>query len=149
MNKLYRALALSIAIGLTGGCATSKQITAGRISGATKIQTVAVVAKGGLSGDMDTNVQNDLARRAVEIKAPLPAGTRQAPGIDAIVQYEDSWRWDVVMYLNSLTINMYEGQTGDLLVSGRWDNSALHGFQDPRDVIRELMDDMFAKLKGK
>jgi hypothetical protein len=46
----------------------------------------------------------------------------------------------------SLTVNLFDGPSGNLLITGRWDNSAFHGFQDPRDIIKELLDDMFAKL---
>ena len=51
------------------------------------------------------------------------------------------------MYLKSITINVSDAASGNLLAMGRWDNSAFHGFQDAKQVTGDLMAEMFAKLK--
>lgn len=48
----------------------------------------------------------------------------------------------------NLEIDFFDARTGNLLVTGRWQNSAFHGFQNAATVTREVMAEMFAKLKG-
>ena len=84
----------------------------------------------------------------VSIKAPLPAGTRTTTDVDAIISYGDSWRWDLVMYLRLLSLQMYDAKTGDLLVAGEWKDSALHGFRDAKTVMQGLVSEMLSKLRS-
>ena len=37
----------------------------------------------------------------------------------------------------------------DLLATARWDNSAFHGFQDYKTVVKGLVDEMMAKIKAR
>lgn len=76
------------------------------------------------------------------------AGTRGNPPADANVSYVDVWRWDVTMYLKSLRIRMFDGRTGDLLASGEWSDSDLHGFRDAKGVVGDLVAEMMAKLRA-
>lgn len=128
------------------GCATSRNVTVGQLAPQKKIVTAAFIPQDGNSPEMDSHIQQQLTVHGVTTKLPLPAGTRQSNDVDVILSYSDNWRWDIVMYLNSLTINLFDGASGNLLATGRWDNSAFHGFQNPREVVKELLDDMFAKL---
>lgn len=45
-------------------------------------------------------------------------------------------------------MNIFDAKSGNLLVTGRWDNSAFHGFKNSKEVIKELLDEMLAKVKG-
>ena len=56
-------------------------------------------------------------------------------------------RW--TMYLQSISINLYDGKTGQLLVSGRWRDSFIHAFHRGESVTKELIAEMFGKLKPK
>ena len=51
------------------------------------------------------------------------------------------------MYLRSLSVRMYDAETGDLLVLGEWKNSAFHGFQDSKIVMQGLVSEMLTKLR--
>ncbi|WP_279432869.1 hypothetical protein [Luteimonas arsenica] len=44
--------------------------------------------------------------------------------MDGIVSYVDVWRWDIVMYLHSVAIKIFDARSGDLLVTGDWKNQA-------------------------
>jgi hypothetical protein len=96
---------------------------------------------------MDTNIRSALMAQGVTPQAALPAGTRKNADVDALVSYTAVWRWDLVMYLRTLTINISDAATGNLLAMARWDNSAFHGFQDAKQVTSDLVADMFGKLK--
>ncbi|GAB3545254.1 hypothetical protein GCM10027343_21410 [Noviherbaspirillum agri] len=141
------ALALVAVMVFLTGCATSRTVTVGQLAPQKKITTAALVPQEGNSAEMDAHVRQQIMAYGITPKASLPSGTRQSNDVDVIVGYSDVWRWDVVMYLKTLTINLFDGPSGNLLVTGRWDNSAFHGFQNPQDVTKELLDDMFAKLQ--
>ena len=129
------------------GCATSQQVLVGQMRPQQqKLTTAALVPQDGNSPEMDSQIQQQLVGYGITMKSELPAGTRQSKDVDMLVTYTDHWYWDVVMYLKSITVNFYDASTGNLLVSGRWDNSAFHSFPKSQDVIRQLLDEMHLKL---
>ncbi len=147
---MTRLLLLSAVLfsALITGCATSQNVALAQTAPAKPITTAALVPQDGNSAVMDTNLQAALMAQGVTPKTALPASTRKSAEVDAIVTYTDVWRWDLIMYLKSITINVSDAASGNLLAMGRWDNSAFHGFQDAKQVTSELMSEMFAKLKG-
>jgi hypothetical protein len=148
MNRSFLSFAVLLCALMTG-CATSQNVTLAQITASKPIVTAALVPQEGNSIDMDTNVRAALMAQGVTSQAALPTGTRKSAEVDAIVSYSDVWRWDLVMYLRTLTINVFDASSGNLLAMGRWDNSAFHGFQDAKQVTRDLMSEMFAKLQAK
>ena len=66
-----------------------------------------------------------------------------------IVSYTDQWRWDLVMYLRWVSIDMYDADSGNLLATARWENSVFHGFQDYKTVVKGLVDEMMAKIRAR
>ncbi len=133
---------------LMTGCATSQNVTLAQGSPSKPITTAALVPQDGNSPVMDTNLQSALVAQGVTPKIALPASTRKSAEVDAIVTYTDVWRWDLIMYLKSITINVSDAASGNLLAMGRWDNSVFHGFQDAEQVTSDLVAEMFAKLKS-
>lgn len=51
------------------------------------------------------------------------------------------------MSLKSITNNVSEAASGNLLAMGRWDNWAFDRVRDAKQVTSDLMAEMFAKLK--
>lgn len=140
-------LLLAVAF-LSGGCATFQRVDVLLEQTELSLRTAAFVPQEGNSPSMDDAIQFALLSHGIAIKAPLPAGTRKADDVDIIVTYVDVWRWDISMYLKSLDIRFYDARTGTLMVSGHWENSALHGFQGYREVTKGLVDEMFMKIKN-
>lgn len=136
----------ALLVTILSGCATSQNVTLGQIGDHKKLSTAALVQNKGNSNDMDSEIKEQLLSYGISSKLALPAGTRQSKDVDVIVEYSDVWRWDIVTYLKSLTINLFDGQTGNLIVTGRWENSALHSFQSSKGVIKSLLDDMMSKV---
>ncbi len=132
---------------LATGCATSQNVTLGQLTPARTITKAALVPQDGNSAAMDDHVRTALMMQGVEARDTVYPGTRQNDRVDAIVGYTDVWRWDLTMYLRSLTIQVFDARTGNLLAMGRWDNSAFHGFQDAGHVTRNLMNEVFAKIR--
>ena len=140
-------LALFAAFALVG-CATTQEVTLAKSAPTKPIVTIAQVPKADNSEDMDAHLAAALLKEGMTLEARLPAGTRKSARVDAIVSYSDVWRWDVAMYLKSLSIQIHDAQSGLLLASGEWKESALHGFRDAGEVVRNLVHEVFAKLNA-
>lgn len=147
MNKAT-TFCIALASLLLFGCATTKDVMLAKASPAHQVRTVAQTPQDDNSSDMNTNLLSALSKEGLTVKAPLPAGTRKSAEVDAIVSYSDVWRWDLVMYLKSVSIRLFDAQSGDLLVSGNWSDSTLHGFRDSKEVVQNLVSEMFDKLRN-
>lgn len=130
------------------GCSTTQEITLAKAEPTKKISKVIQVLEADNSAQMNVNLEAALQKQGFAIKAPLPAGMRKSVDADALISYVDVWRWDVVMYLRSLSVKLYDAQSGDLLVSGEWKDSPMHGFRDAKVVMDGLVTEVFTKLKA-
>lgn len=148
MKNTIRAVLLAVVISAMLGCATTQNVTLANLTPTKNIQSVALVAQDDNSADMDGHITKQLQVQGLNVKAPLPAGTRKSDDVDMIVAYADVWRWDVVMYLKTVNINFYDAKSGNMLVTGRWDNSAFHGFKNAGEVVKEVIAEMMAKIKS-
>jgi hypothetical protein len=135
-------VSLLLCLGL-GACSTSTRVMVGGGSQPASVHSAALVSKGGNSVDMDQVLRHDLLARGLAVKRDASEGARQVPGVDAVVSYEDSWRWDLVMYLRSLDVSIFDAKSGALLVTGRWENSLFHRFPKTDEVVQQLMDAMY------
>jgi hypothetical protein len=142
------AFALVAALFTLSGCSTTQEILLAKSNSTRVIQTIARSPGDSVAEDMNKNIEDAFTAQGIEVKAALPPETRKAPDVDAIFIYSDQWRWDLVMYLRALTINIFDAESGDLLISGSWHDSTLHGFRDPREVSHNLVADMISKLKA-
>jgi hypothetical protein len=134
---------------LSTGCATSQNVNLAQVSGGRPIASVAMAPSEGNSADMDAAIKTALLNQGLVARPPVPAGTRRSPDADMIISYTDQWRWDLVMYLRWVNIEMYDSDSGNLLATARWENSAFHGFQDYKTVVEGLIDDMMTKIKAR
>jgi len=137
--KKLIVLLLAAASLVLSGCSTSSRVVVNPGS-ALVINTAYVVLHGGNSEDVDAHVQRELMAHGITVKA----GPELAdPGTDIIVRYNDNWRWDMTMYLSSLDIQIYDANSGTLMGSGSWKNSALHGYHSAEKVTRKVMEEIF------
>ncbi len=146
MKNIIRMLLLVVVSVSIIGCATTQNVTLANLTPSKNLQSVALVPQADNSADMDGHVTKQLQAQGLNVKAPLPAGTRKSDDVDMIVTYADVWRWDLVMYLQSVNINFFDAKSGNLVVTGRWDNSIFHGFKNAGVVVKEVMDEMMAKI---
>lgn len=146
MKAIFYAAA-AVAIALVSGCSTSQNVLLAKQTPPT-IVTVAQAPTDGNSPEMDAFLRSALIKEGYTVRSPLPAGTRTSDGVDAIVSYIDVWRWDVVMYLQSIAINIFDAQNGDLLVTSEWRNSAMHGYHGDGEIVQDLVSEMSSKLKA-
>lgn len=107
-----------------------------------------LVSPGGNSKEMDDSFEQALARHGLKVAADKAEPT-DPKAYDVVVKYDDSWRWDLAMYLLSLDVELYDGKDGALMAHSTWHNSPAHGFQKANDVVPQLLDETFAKLAVK
>ena len=143
MKLLLAGLLVSSAL---FGCASTTNVVVAKPGETQAIHAVAFAPQGGNSADMDAHVERDLLARGVAVKTIVTPGTRKAADVDAVVTYSDTWHWDLVMYLESLDLNIFDAKSGSLLATGHWENSRPHGFPNPATIIKKVMDEMFAKM---
>ncbi len=127
------------------GCATSQKTTFSETAIKVPVQSAYLVNKGGRSSDMDQHLQKGLQAQGLVVRTgPDVVKSNDA---DIIVKYSDSWRWDVAMYIKELHINVSEAKTGNILATGNWENSALHGFPNAEEVVNGVLKEIFQKIK--
>ncbi len=142
------AFALICVLVILSGCSTTQEILLAKNNPTKMVQTIARSPGDSDAADMNKNVDDAFAAQGIEVKSVLPPETRKSPDVDAIYVYSDQWRWDLVMYLRALSINIFDAESGDLLITGKWHDSTLHGFRDAREVSHNLVADMIAKLRA-
>lgn len=144
--SLSMRLAMVAAAFSLSACSTSQSVTLGRLDAQPRIERVTHVADEGNATDMDDHLTAALMKQGISVTGRKPQGTQKDPEADALVSYVPVWRWDVVMYLKSLTVKIREAKSGTLLAMGQWDDSALHGYRDPATVMEGLIGEMLAKM---
>lgn len=144
--KVFSALLAASAM-VMAGCSTSQEVLLAK-QAPPQIVTIAQTPDDGNSPEMDAFLQKALIKQGYSVQAPLQKGTRKSSDVDAIISYIDVWRWDIVMYLQSIAIKMFDAETGDLLVTADWKNSAFHGFPDEEQIVHQLVGEMTDTLKA-
>lgn len=147
--RLIQSAILTICAVIFAGCATTQEVHVAKYGPIKPIKSVAQVADAGNSNSADTHLHTALVQEGLNVKVSLPQGTRRSADVDALVSYIDVWRWDLVMYLQSLSVRIFDAQTGDLLISGQWKDSPLHGFRNAEEVMKGLVSDMMQKLRAR
>lgn len=147
MNHFLKISALVCFVSLAG-CSTTQQVTLAKAAPTQAVKVVARAPAEGNSVQMDGFLEQALLSESVTVKPALPAGARTGAGVDAVVSYTDVWRWDMTTYMKSLSVRMFDAQSGDLLVVGEWSDSPMHGFRDAKLVMQGLVSEMLAKVRG-
>lgn len=126
------------------GCATTSSVVVNPTVVKKTYQTAYVVVHGDRSSDVDARVQTELLKHGISARVGSDSGD---PGdAQLIVRYADDWKWDMAMYLHTLDIMVFDGQTKTLLATAGWKNSAMHGFYSLDKVVASVVDQVFQKL---
>jgi hypothetical protein len=146
--RYLSASVLALTFALLSGCSTTQEIVLAKANPVKRVAVVAQSLEEDNSPQMNGNLEAALQKDGITLKTTLPAGTRKSADVDAIVSYTDVWRWDLVMYLKTLNVRLYDAETGDLLVTGQWNDSVMHGFRDAKVVMAGVVGEMLAKLRA-
>ncbi len=146
MNLITRLALASLVSGIAA-CSTTQNVSLSRQVTDRPIKVVAQVADAGNSPEMDANLEAALLEQRLRLARKLPEGTRKDPDADVLVSYVDVWRWDLTMYLQSVTLKVHDARSGELLATSSWKDSALHGWRNAKEVVGGLVDETFSKLR--
>lgn len=64
--------------------------------------------------------------------------------VDAVLTYRDKWRWDLSMYMLSISMRLSDPNTGFPLAFGQALHTSLTR-QSPKDTINEVLASIFSK----
>jgi hypothetical protein len=64
--------------------------------------------------------------------------------VDAVLTYRDKWRWDITMYMLSISMKLSEPDTGFPLAYGQALHTSLTR-QTPQETINEVLANIFSK----
>lgn len=146
--RLSRLFAISL-IALSSACAVKKEVIVGAGAIGTHHSAALLAAADGNSPAMDAIFQSELKARGFNSVQGAPAGTKQAANVDVIVEYVDVWRWDLSMYLESISVRFYDPRNGGVIAVANWGqkDQMFHSYPKPEDVVREVLSDVFAKVR--
>lgn len=112
--KLSRVIWLSCFLFLLASCASTHSF---KVPGAdiTRIQSIYVNTV-----TNDNEVGRTIANQLKKMGYKTSHGLTPTPPVpvDAIITYEDKWKWDMTMYLLKLTIRVRDGATNQVLAIG-------------------------------
>jgi len=135
-------VALSLA-----GCGGTTTVTRTSAKVPEQIRTAAFSPQAGNSAEVTGYISDALASKGVATGTSAAIQGHKSSNVDTVVSYVDVWRWDIVTYLKSIAISLYNAKTGELLVTGRWTDSLLHTYFRGDSVSRDLINQMFEKLE--
>jgi hypothetical protein len=142
---MVRATVVVAILAVALGCATSRQVIVNPSAQGRSFRSAHLVIHGEPSDDVDASIQRELLLRGLAVTAGSEED--QPADADLLVRYVDDWKWDLVMYLKRLDLQIYDGQAGNtLLASATWKNSALHGYHGLDKVVAKLVDETFTKI---
>ncbi len=103
---------------------------------------VAYVEKlGGRSADVDAHIERALISNGIGVTADRATS-------NLLVKHTDDWKWDIVMYLRGLDVQMYDARTGTLIGSARYSNAAFtHSYPNVGKIADELVAKIMAGAK--
>lgn len=146
MKVLLHVIAMASTVFLIG-CSTTQDVTIAGKPPTKAIRTISQVTAEGNSPEMDAYLEAALAKQGLRLGPKSVQGNDSSGKVDALVSYVDVWRWDLAMYLKSLSVRLHEGGTGNLLAVAHWSESPLHGFRDAKLVMEKLVAELMEKVR--
>lgn len=147
-NTLLVTLALGTAV-LLAGCGVTKEVIVGTGSLEVRHQRAALAAADGNSEAMDKILIAEMRARGFGEVRQVAEGVKRLEGVDVVVEYVDVWRWDLVMYLDSISIRLFDARDGNIIAIAKWaqKDQVFHTYPRPEDVVGEVFTDLMVKIK--
>jgi hypothetical protein len=82
---------------------------------------------------------NTMGKTATSGVSPTPPAS-----VDAVVTYEDSWMWDITMYMIELTVYLQDPETEYKFATGRSYRTSLVR-KTPEEMVKEVLGKIFEK----
>ena len=138
MNRLMR-VSMALPILMLSACATNNATRAPDVN-LTKLKTFYVVRvpedERGIEKLIAARL-NSMGYQSTSGDAPKPEGP-----VDAIVNYQDRWMWDITMYMIKLDIQIHDGASGAILAKGGVMRPSLQR-KSPEGMVEETLGVIF------
>lgn len=140
-TKIQFAVMGLLLIGLTG-CASMKAPTINDPDQISSIKTAYIVEAETSTSEMRLAVQKSISDLGI---ATWSGPLSEKPGhMDIYVKCSDNWRWDITMYLSSLTVTVYDNDTNKMIATGGYENTGFfHAFPDENQKAKEVVNSIF------
>ena len=139
--KRMRILVLLVPV-ILALTACAESLTAKRMPGAdlSPLKTVYVQKLPADERGIDLLIANQLTRMGFA----AVSGTSETPSspVDAVVTYQDRWRWDITMYMWQLNVQIRDGQTRMRLATGQAMHTSLVR-KSPEEMVEEVLAEIF------
>lgn len=143
MRALWLACALAIA--LLPGCAINREgASVSPDADLSQIRKFHVVRFAPDERGIEAVIAGALRKRGLEASS----GSEDAAprDVQALVTYQDRWRWDITMYMLELKIYVREPQTGRLLAMGSSHHTSLSR-RTPEEMASEVLANIFKEAR--
>lgn len=87
-------------------------------------------------------IAEELGKRGFEVSSGL--ATDAPAGADAMVTYQDSWMWDITMYMLEINIQFRDAESEVILASGSSYRTSL-ARKEPAFMINEVLTEIFGE----
>jgi surface antigen len=126
MSLSQSFLALAV-VSLAACTSTQSNVAGGALAPPKSVQ---VTVKPDASGD-------------ARIRSALEAGLLQrglkGGGKPVIAEFEDTWHWDLVMYLRFLNVRFVDPDSGAAFGSVRWKQKGLHVYPSQESAVADIL----------
>ena len=125
---------------LLTGCINSAQRTIAPIADLSNIHTIHVKQFPADSRRLDKIIASQLNLMGYQASI----GEQVPENVDAIITYRDKWRWDMTMYMLSISIKIREPETGFPLATGNSLHTSISR-KTPSAMINEVLTNMLSQ----
>ncbi len=80
-------------------------------------------------------------------KASSGTTTISPQKVDAIIEYQDKWMWDITMYMLELNVDFRDPETNYKFASARSYRTSL-ARKSPEEMVEEVLNEIFKANKG-
>jgi len=135
---------------LLAGCATpTKNLMVGSTP-PKEIKKVRVTTVSPDPLDLNTVMKDELSKRNMTIVGAAPNNEMKADDADVVIYFHADEMMDFMIpkwYVKSIDIDFFDAKTGTVIVSNRWAAGQYHGYPDKNQLMSEILNEIFAKIK--
>lgn len=146
MKSIYRVLLAATAVFLSSGCANQELIA--DVDPSANLSTLNTFYVVRLPTD-ERGVEQLIAAELNAIGKNATSGSSlEPPGpVDAVVTYEDSWMWDITMYMIELRVDLQDPVSEYKFATGRSYRTSLVR-KSPEEMVKEVLGKIFDEQTG-
>jgi len=141
MKRMFSLAATILVAAFISGCSSVEPAKHMGNTPLASLKSAYVVLAPGANTTIAEFIQVGLAHH--DLKVSIGALRNKPKDVAFYVNYQDDWKWDVTMYLNSLDVQFVDNSNDQVIASGSFKQGLFHNFPDPRTTTFEVIDSIF------